>query len=298
MQWTWRHLAFGLLAALSGAELVLRGLGRRDHPLFQADARYEYLMRPDQDLRYGRIHYVTNALGLRSPPIGPKRRRRVLVIGDSVINGGQQTTQDSLATEKAALRTGVELVNLSAGSWGTENAMAWIRAHGLLEVDEMIVVLSSHDAYDRMTFEPLVGHHPNYPAERPHLALSAQVDRWTYSLKDRRSTRNDRYFATGWRALRDTAIVNDLPFSVILHPELGELAMGHYDERGTRILDSLAAWKVPVMPLLERLDSAMYTDRIHLNDRGQAALAEVLVEVIGRSKPTNTFVRDPSSRTR
>lgn len=291
-------LAIGLLVGLGCAELVLRALGRRDHPLFRADARYEYLMRPDQDVRYGRIHYVTNALGLRSPPLGAKRGRRVLIIGDSVINGGQQTTQDSLATEKAARRTGVEVINLSAGSWGTDNAMAWIRAHGLLDADALLVVLSSHDAYDRMTFEPLVGRHPSYPAVRPQLALSAELARLVHRFSERRPPAGPRVFADGWRALRDTAIVRDLPLTVILHPELGELAMRRYDERGARILDSLAAWRVPVVPLLGRMDSAMYTDRIHLNDRGQAALADVLVEVLNGSHPANTFGHDPSASTR
>lgn len=294
----WLFASVGLASGLIGAELVLRGLGRRDHPLFEADARYEYLMRPHQDVRYGRIHYITNALGLRSPPVGPKRGRRVLVIGDSVINGGQQTTQDSLATEKAARRTGVEVINLSAGSWGTDNAMAWIRAHGLLHADALFIVLSSHDAYDRMTFEPLVGHHPSYPAERPPLALVAELARRTHRFLHRKPPMSHRMFAGGWRALRDTALVHGLPLTVILHPELGELAMGRYDDRGARILDSLAAWRVPVVPLLGRLDSAMYTDRIHLNDRGQAALADVLVEQIGRSTRTNTFGHDPSPATR
>lgn len=290
-------LTFGLLAGLVSTELLLRALGRLNHPLFEADPQYEYLMRPDQDVRYGRIHYVTNALGLRSPPIGPKRGRRVLIIGDSVINGGQQTTQDSLATEQAARRTGVELINLSAGSWGTENAMAWIRAHGLMQADALIIVLSSHDAYDRMTFEPVVGHHPSYPAERPQLALSAELDRWTHRRRDRRAV-SDRTFASGWRALRDTAVVRGLQLTVVLHPELGELAMGRYDVRGARILDSLTTWNVAVVTTIDRMDSAMYTDRIHLNDRGQAALADVLVEVIDRSTPANTFGHDPSSPTR
>ncbi len=292
-----RCIAVGLsllVFVLVCAELGLRALGRREHPLFRSDGRYEYLMLPDQDVRYGRVRYSTNALGLRSPPVGTKRGRRVRVIGDSVINGGQQTTQDSLATEKAARATGIELINLSAGSWGTDNAMAWIRAHGLLDADALLVVLSSHDAFDRMTFAPVVGHHPSYPAERPTLALSTLIDRGQHRLKEHPARPQDRRFADGWRALRDTAASRNLPLLVLLHPELGELAMGHYDARGMRILDSLSAWQLPVLPLLDRMDSSMYTDRIHLNDRGQAALAAVLVEVMPSLVPTHTFGHDPA----
>lgn len=79
---------------------------------------------------------------------------------------------------------------------------------------------------------------------------------------------------------------------MLLHPELGELAMGHYDDRGHRILDSLSAWRVPVVELLQQKDSTLYTDRIHLNDAGQRQLATALASVLGGTS-TNTFGRAP-----
>jgi hypothetical protein len=273
------------------AELALRSLGLRDHPLFVADTRYEYLMAPDQDVRYGGIRYITNALGLRNGPIGPKNRRRVLVLGDSVINGGQQTTQDSLATVIAQQASGVELVNVSAASWGPDNAMAFLRVHGTFQADGVIAVFSSHDAYDRMTFEPIVGLHPSYPDHRPMLALSAQLDRLLFRAGlGYRPTRQRSGFVQGWRALRDTCLAMGIPFTVLLHPELDELAHRTYDERGSRVLDSLRAWHVPTVNMLDHLDSTVYTDRIHVNDSGQRALAHVLVSTIDTTR-WNTFGR-------
>ena len=260
---------------------------------FVTDARYEYLMAPQQDVRYGRIRYTTNELGLRNGPITRKKGRRALVLGDSVINGGQQTTQDSLATALAQALTGVELINASAASWGPDNAMAFLRAHGLFDADAVIAVFSSHDAYDRMTFEPIVGMHPAYPAHRPAFALSLVVDRALYRAGlGHRPARERGSFVRGWRDLRDTCATMGIPFTVLLHPELGELAMGHYDERGRRILDSLSAWRVPVVELLQRMDSTLYTDRIHLNDAGQRQLATALASVL-EGTSTNTFGRAP-----
>lgn len=283
-----------VFGALLAGEVALRALGLRDHPLFVVDTRYEYLMAPEQDVRYGRIRYATNELGLRNGPIGPKKRRRVLVLGDSVINGGQQTTQDSLATAIAQALTGVELINVSAASWGPDNAMAFLRAHGTLEADGLIAVFSSHDAYDRMTFEPIVGAHPSYPDRRPRLALTAQLDRLLYRAgPGHRPARERGAFVQGWRDLRDTCGTLGIPFTLLLHPELGELAMGHYDDRGRRILDSLNAWQVPVVELLPLMDSSLYTDRIHLDNAGQRQLAATLAEVLGGAG-SDTFGRAPS----
>ena len=278
-----------LLAVVLGtgliAELALRTLGLRDHPVFVVDPRYEYLMAPDQDVRYGGIRYVTNDIGLRNGPIGPKKRRRVLVLGDSVINGGQQTTQDSLATALAQRSTGAELINVSAASWGPDNAMAFLRAHGTFQADALIAVFSSHDAYDRMTFEPIVGLHPSYPDHRPMLALSAQLDRLLFRTGlGYRPTRPRGAFVQGWRDLRDTCLTLGIPFTVMLHPEVGELALRRYDDRGSRVLDSLHAWRVPTVELLGWLDSTVYTDRIHLNDAGQRKLALALASTINTER--------------
>ncbi len=292
-------MVLAVLAFVLATEMVLRAMGRRAHPLFVADGRYEYLMRPDQDVRYGAIRYTTNAMGLRSPGLGRKRGRRVLLIGDSVINGGQQTTQDSLASSVAARGSGVELINLSAGSWGPDNAMAWIRAHGLLEADGAIIVLSSHDAYDRMTFEPVVDVHPSYPSKPPASALGAAIAHAIHtSWGQVQAPRKRGPFVEGWRALRDTMLNADIPLTLMLHAELGELAMRHYDERGQRILDSLRTWGTPVVELLQHMDSSMYTDRIHLNDRGQAQLAALITQELGRMADRSNFDHGPAAHTR
>src|SRR6187402_3328921 len=86
MRMRWKLFLLSALGLAVLGEVALRLQGLRDHPLYAADPRYEYMTRPDQDVHYGRIHFRTNELGLRSAPIGKKRGRRVLVIGDSVVN--------------------------------------------------------------------------------------------------------------------------------------------------------------------------------------------------------------------
>lgn len=280
-RWLKRILVAVILLFVAG-EVALRIWGFSDFPLFVADPRYEYMQAPDQDTHFGKIHFVTNALGMRCGPIRPKKKRRVLVLGDSVINGGYQTTQDSLATELLNAAGSVEVLNCSAPSWGADNIGAFLTAHGTFESDRLLVYLSSHDAFDRMTFEPIVGHHPSYPDHEPLLAWSTFFDKLKYHWGGYPASPRGKVFNPGWAQLRDLSRREGLSVIVVLHPELGEVKMGHYDQRGQLLLDSLAAFDMPVVRALDLMSVDLYTDDIHVNDRGQRRIAEILTPLLGQ----------------
>lgn len=272
-------LALGL--ALAAAELVLRRSAAWHRPLFRGDARYEYMPAPHQAIVHGGLRYATNELGMRSGPVGAKKKRRVLVVGDSVINGAGTSTQDSLATTIVEERLDIQVLNCSAPSWGAANAAAWITAHGLLDADHIVAVFSSHDAFDRMTFEPLVGLHPSYPDHRPAMALEMILQRLRYRLSRHNAPApRSRRFDPGWSRLRDLARDHGAPLTVLLHPQRDEVIAGRYDDRGQELIDSLASWHIAVVPLLGRMDATLYADAIHVNDAGQRAIAAALVEAL------------------
>jgi hypothetical protein len=281
MRWLKRILVL-LVLLFIGGEIVLRIRGFTQFPLFVPDARYEYMQAPDQDTYFGKIHFTTNELGMRCGPIGPKKKRRVLVAGDSVINGGNQTTQDSLATGILNAADGVEVLNCSAPSWGPDNIAAFLTAHGTFDSDRIIIYLSSHDAFDRMTFEPLVGRHPNYPDHRPWLAWSMYLDKKKYAWGAYPAISKGKVFNEGWAQLRDLSRRAGIPLVVVLHPEVGEVEMKHYDPRGRQLLDSLATWNLPVLRALPFMTKDLYTDNIHVNDRGQRRIAQVLAPLLGQ----------------
>lgn len=89
----------------------------------------------------------------------------------------------------------------------------------------------------------------------------------------------------------------DPPFSLYrVHPDKQwsnerSLNRPDHDDRGQRILDPLRAWNMPVVELLDSLDTSLYTDRIHPGDAGQRRLAEELSVVLGST--SNTFARAP-----
>ena len=279
-KWWWIVLAIPVL--LGCWEVVLRFRGYHWLPVFVADDRFEYMTAPGQDLNTAGVRFTTNEIGMRCGPIGAKQRKRVVVIGDSVINGGLSSTQDSLATTIAGLATTAEVLNCSAPSWGPDNAAAFLDAHGHFDADMVIAVFSSHDAFDRMTFEPIVGHHPAYPDHRPLLALETYVDKLLYTSPSSAPSGNAT-FNKGWKRLTGQARSASIPFVVVLHPETPEIEQQHYDSRGQQVLDSLRAWRIPVVELLGRMDGTMYWDRIHLNDHGQHALGGELAAIIRSS---------------
>lgn len=88
----------GILILLIALEIILRtiwGFGKM--PLYVASTEWEYMPMPGQSGRRLGNSYYFNRYGMRSDEVDPTKKL-VLGLGDSVLNGGVQTEQDSLAT--------------------------------------------------------------------------------------------------------------------------------------------------------------------------------------------------------
>jgi lysophospholipase L1-like esterase len=177
------------LVLFVGGELFARFyLGLGDPPLSMNDPQIEYLFKPDQDCRRFGRRIKFNHYSMRSDDFPAKktdpRELRVMMLGDSVINGGALTDQAKLATsmlqERLAADLGRPVVvgNISAGSWGPPNELAYLKRFGLFDADVVVLVLSSHDAFDVPTFQPIVGVNPGWPDRRPVLALWDGFERY------------------------------------------------------------------------------------------------------------------------
>ena len=142
---------FVLVGLLEAYARVVLGLG--DPPLWMADPEIEYLPQPAKSyLRFGkRISYNAYSMRSRDFPrtkVNPDELR-VLVVGDSVINGGAQTDQQALATTllenklAESLDRPVLVANIAAGSWGPPNILAYLRRFGLFDADVVVIVLTA-----------------------------------------------------------------------------------------------------------------------------------------------------------
>jgi len=273
-----------VIILLVAGEVALRMRGPWVRPLYEADARYEYRLKPLQHTRSGNANIITNAYGMRSGPVAAKKGKRVLFIGDSVISGMEWVDNDSLATTLAAImlsdRMGVpvEVLNASSPSWGPDNAAAFLNAYGLFDADLIVGVWNSDDLSDRMGFEAVVGHNPYF---RDRQRLLAWGHAWDEFLI--RTGRAGAFpegppgFNTGWYSLLALAADAGIPFTVVLHPRISERSTGTWNAQGAALRDSLSAWGIPHSDTWNALDEGYYADDIHLSVAGQESLAHFLV---------------------
>jgi hypothetical protein len=297
-------LAFLFTTAIS-MELVLRLVfGFCNAPLYRSDKDYEYFPQPNQNRFRFFSHFKTNSYGMRSEE-PDSTKTRVLGLGDSVIYGGTWMDQDSLATTHFTSATGIQMLNISAGSWGPDNCAAYLRQHGTFGASAMLLVCSSHDAYDVMTFIPIVGVLNNYPEHQYTLALQELYERYFFPIvigriyswlgiapsesqyvdpdvqvernaDNRQVIQKGLTFNPGFDELKKIANSCHIPLIIYLHAEKGELADGSYNDMGETIIHWCDTASVKLILGINSETADMYHDAIHFNTKGQRHLAETM----------------------
>lgn len=294
----WLYAAIGGGILLLSSEMALRQIwGFCDAPLSIESEKYEYEFAPNQDRFRFRKHIKYNSFSQRSEEPN-KGGKKVLGCGDSVINGGSHTDQGSIATTIFTEETGVQMLNISAGSWGPDNCAAYLKEKGIFDAEGIIVCLSSHDAYDIMDFKPVVGKSTAYPVKQYWCAWAELIDRYllprvtgiftkaTVDENDPDATVNagiqkqGNVFNPGWEELRLIAMNKGINFAVYLHAEKSEVESGGYNNQGQEIIAWANEHDVPLYLGLENgEDLDGLRDNIHLNELGQRRLANTFVKI-------------------
>ncbi|MCQ2204756.1 MAG: hypothetical protein MJZ15_09975 [Bacteroidales bacterium] len=279
------------------SELLLRLIcGFCDAPLFQASDKYEYILQPNQDrCRFG-ARVATNSYSQRSEE--PDSTRKIILgLGDSIIFGGTWMDQDSLATTLFTNETGVQMLNISAGSWSPDNCVAYLHEYGTFGAEAMLLVCSSHDAYDAMTFVPVVDVYPNYPSRQYPFALYELYDRYVMpylhmmfsdpvyadpdadaqKAPDQQVVRKSLQFCPGFDQLKAVSDSLSIPLFIYLHAETGEVGQGRYNKFGRYLVEWAGSNDIPLINGIEHGETVeMYHDVLHFNEMGQRHLADVL----------------------
>ncbi len=304
-----RKILFSVFFLLICIELILRfGYGFCSAPLYIEDPDYEYIYAPDQTVRRFGNTIRTNSLSMRSDELSPADSVTVLLIGDSVVNGGSLTDNAELASTLLEKRLSAELgrrirvLNISAGSWGPDNSAAYLKKHGVFNAKAIGLVASSHDAYDIMTHAPQVGIDPNLPDKQFRVALVELWSRYIYPIYFENIRFNHVYYAPGEDAvapepetyvirkdgehfnpgfseLKNIAEQRDIPFFIYLHPEISEIEDGFYNDQGQAIVDYARQDSVRLIRELDIPPLREYyrkRDVVHYNAEGQKFMADQL----------------------
>lgn len=296
-------ILFILLLVFVVGELVLRfAFGFCDALLYNESDKYEYIAQPNQDRhRFGAyIHYNSFSQRNGEPD---STKLRVLGLGDSVLFGGTWMDQDSLASTLFSDETGTQMLNISSGSWGPDNCAAYLKEKGTFGASAMILVCSSHDAYDVMTYVPVVGVVPTYPDRQYKLAWTELIDRYLVPRirmmfgktevkldPDEQVVKNSEFkntvrqksssFNNGFVQLLDISQKKNIPMAIYLHAENDEISAGRYNEMGQKIIEWAAEHDVCLIEGLRAGETEnMYHDKIHFNEAGQRFLATQMVRL-------------------
>lgn len=287
-----------LIVSVLIAEILMRqfvGLGKM--PLYKSSDIYEYIVQPNQSgHRFGCRYYYNSFSQRCDEPDSSKVK--VLGLGDSVLFGGATIDQDDIATTIYTNETGIQMLNISAGSWGPDNCAAYLKHHGLFDAKAIFLLVSSHDATDNMDFTPVVGksvHNPDkqYTSAWHELFARYLIPRLKFknavTPKDPDQQIADRdyivkagkTFNTGFAQIKEIADSASLPLFVCLHAEKKELEEGYYNEMGNDIIGWCNDNGVFLIKLLdEGLLADMYRDNIHLNEKGLRFLADIMKKYI------------------
>ncbi len=214
-------MTFVLLVAIAAAlllilllELALRVIFGFGAPLlYVPDEDIGYLLAPNQTTRRFGNQIAINRYSMRSPPIQPQRSPstlRLLMLGDSILNGGwwtdqaetisallQRQLQNTIALanpppeEPTHHQTGtvgplatsgafeqVEVLNASANSWGPRNELAYLETFGSFEAQAIILIINTDDLFSAAPTAAGVGRDRSYPNRLPPFALAEIVSRY------------------------------------------------------------------------------------------------------------------------
>lgn len=191
-----KYLSGAILLLLGGfvvSELAWRWLWGLGQPvLLQTDPDIGYLFQPNQQThRFGRqLQY--NRHSQRSEPLRqPQPPLRILMTGDSVLNGGNLIDQTETIAEQVEAQwaaqlefdvppDSVEVLNASAGSWGLGNQWAYLQRFGDFDSELLILQIGTHDLVQATSTGEHIGKVPNFPDRAPVLAWQEVWSRYVW----------------------------------------------------------------------------------------------------------------------
>ena len=174
-----------LVVVAIAAELALRVLGF-GHPLIYKPSAAGYELVPDQTVNRFRKFTHINSLGTRGPettPLPKSGTYRILVLGDSVANGGTQINDADtwplrLQAALARRQQPVEVLNASAGGWSIPNEADWLSKHGTLGAKLIILEMNEKDLDQPFVGPEILDSNISFPSKNPSSALGELTTRY------------------------------------------------------------------------------------------------------------------------
>lgn len=318
-------VALIILAVTAGlltvVEVLLRLLLGFGHPLiYIADRECGYLLAPSQRARRFGNRIQINEYSMRTGAIDPlpnPSTLRVLLLGDSVANGGWWTDQTDTISEIVArqLRLQVqnpatnaqlhlkvkyfecEVLNASANSWGPRNQLAYAKRFGLFGAKVLVLLLNTDDLFASAPSGAVVGRDRSYPDRQPLLATVELLRRYLLPALPPSpllapSAETGDLVGLNLEAIRQiktAATTANVQFLLGLTPKLHEFgAPGIRDwevKARSRLAELVESEKITYIDFLPIFNSQaelpnLYRDSIHLSPQGNQLVSQTITERI------------------
>ncbi|MFB2917730.1 MULTISPECIES: SGNH/GDSL hydrolase family protein [Aerosakkonema] len=292
----------GLLVLFEVGLRLLFGFG--NPPIYVADEQIGYLLAPNQRTRRFGNRIEINQYSMRGYDISKERSAstlRVLLLGDSIANGGWWTDRDYVISETIAaqLRSSVlgnkfnqiEVLNASANSWGPRNELAYIERFGTFGAQVVVLLINTDDLFATAPTSVQVGRDRNYPERKPVLALAEVFGRYVLpapKLPELGTVNTEE----GDRVSRNLAAIEKVQaiarqsnshFLLAMTPllrEVGSPGPRDYElkerQRLTDFTQSRQIIYIDFLPLFNsaQLAEPLYRDHIHLSPQGNRLVSE------------------------
>ena len=313
-------LALIILAVTAGLwvaiEVLLRVLFGFGNPLiYIPDAECGYLLAPSQTVRRLGNRIEINEYSMRTgaiAPLPPTKSLRVLLLGDSVANGGWWTDQTDTISEIMARQlrlqisnvaidaqlhskvnySHVEVLNCSANSWGPRNQLAYIKRFGLFGAKALVLLLNTDDLFTSAPCPAVVGRDRAYPDRKPLMAIGQLLNRYLLPTIPRDlatpSTQNEDKVGCNLEAIRQiktAASLANIHFVLAMTPkrhELGEIGPHEWEVKAReRLAELVTTEKITYIDFLPIFNLAaepltFYRDGIHLSPKGNQLVSQTI----------------------
>jgi GDSL-like Lipase/Acylhydrolase family len=288
-----------LVVLVMGIEVGLRSRFGFGKPLlYIADPNIGYLLAPNQTTRRFGNQIVVNSYSMRSADISPSRPAqtfRVLLIGDSIANGGwwtdQRNTISSLIQQQFA--GNAEVLNASANSWGPRNELAYLQQFGSFESQVVVLLLNTDDLFAMAPTSAPVGRDRNYPSQLPAGAIAEVFNRYVIKSTPIETPKEggDRVGINleAIQKIQTFVRQNNGQLILAMTPllrEIGTPGSRDYEIKARQRLEEMTQKQdipfIDFLPQFNQIDHAkgIYQDHIHFNLKGNELISQRLVELI------------------
>jgi len=297
-----RKILLGVVFAVLwvAAELKVRQQGVVNFPLYDVDQEIGYIPRPNQKGVYlNRISWEVNEKNMTSGPWKPNQKLDLLLIGDSIVWGGQDYRHEQkLGPQLQAQLPDWSVWSVGASSWSIWNEIAYLQRNpDVVEAADLILwVLNSGDFGARALFVT----DANTPRSRPWNANLYALRKYVLPPAFKQWVRGGvrRLLPNPQDAMVDTKDsvarlekflqelgANGKKTLILLYPRRIELAQGKgaLDE----FLQTLRGIQSPGLEVLdgrtlEAWGEENYRDEIHPTAEGNNRLAHALAKEVNR----------------